>query len=445
MVSLYTLLWVGLWWLGISMVNANYVEPYFALHGALLKYYVIIFTIFLGSVLLDHRPSPQQARQRFWLLSAGSLVLLALLGWNQMKIRSDAWKPFGIHDGALHTEVAADFLLQGKNPYGADYSVTPYKLLNPPIPGGPQQNIVWYHYIYPPTVALTQAVVTFIAHRFGLPGDFRIVTLLSLTLLWWILIRNAQSYEEKTQHTLAILANPLLWIYVLAGHNDILSVTAISGSMILASQKKYGWSGIAFGLALGFKQSIWIAIPLLLVWVWRRWKTNLMTTKQVRNFSIGIVSTVLVTFLPFFLWSPFHFFNDLVRYASGTIPYAYAISGSTILQYLVTTGFVSSSYSIIPTWLFQLFIGVPMMALTGWWIIQRPTAGQFLTGVSVLIFSILMFSRYFNANYFSAILAMLYVSYVFQRTTSTPMKESTVDHFLSTFHRPLERDQSAQQ
>jgi hypothetical protein len=425
MVSLYSLLWVGLGWLGISMVNANYVEPYYALHGRLLKYFVIIFVVFLVSIINDHRTSQHQARNRFWILSLGTTILLVLLCWNQMKLRSDAWKPYGIHDGALHTEVAADFLLQGKNPYGADYSITPYKLLDPPIPGGPSDNIVWYHYMYPPTVALTQAIVTFIAHRFGQPGDFRFVTMFALFILWWLLVRRPTSYDEKTKHTLAILANPLLWIYVLPGHNDILSVAALSGSMILAQKKKFGAAGIVFGLALGYKQSVWIAVPLVAVWLWKQWKKSTINTKDVRGFLLGSIGIVVVTFLPFFIWSPYHFYNDLVRYASGSIPYAYAISGSTILQYLVTNRLVASPYSVIPTWIFQVGVGLPMLVLTGWWLNKRPTASQLLSSFAVLTFTILMFSRYFNANYFSAIFALLYVSYALREPAHPTSAETT--------------------
>lgn len=363
---------------------------------------------------LGERPSVSSDRRRYiWALTV-CLVLVIGLTSRQILIRPPLSRPDGMYDGAVQSEVAARLLLHGINPYGADYRGTPYAAVNVPIPGGPADNVVWHHYIYPPLTFLLFVPLEVLRPVLGPMADYRMITVGALIILSVLLIRRGQSWSERTTGVLLTLGNPLLWGYAVIGANDVLGPLGLIGATLLIMRRKWFLAGIVFGLALATKQTVWIIVPLWACWLWRQSQlTDQPRTAMLRHL-IGLGSVVALTYGPFLLWHPARVVTDLLPYAAGAFPWTYPISGTTFLQYLSVFHLIPSAWSVIPTHLFQLLVGIPMLVVTLRWIKRSSEPSRWLAAAAVLSLSVLLVSRYFNNNNLGLPTALLVGAFILQ-------------------------------
>lgn len=395
-------------WGGVVMIDADVIPPYLGQAGGLLAIYLLSLVGFVVFVLLE-RGTESSARRQFWLALGVVTVIVVGLFSRQLALRGSAPMPRGIHDGAVQTEVAAGFLRQGHDPYGADYRQTPYAALNPPIPGGPAINVVWSHYIYPPFGFMLTAALQALAKPFGVQIDVRLLYLAALVALSALVVRLGQTWAKRTEFLLLTAGNPFIWLYVLVGYNDVLMVAAIVAAAVAAAGGRWGWSGLAMGAALAVKQSAWVVGLVWIIFLAVRARQD--GRGALRRGLLAVVLTTLVIVGPFVWWHPVALFDDVIRYASGSIPYSYPISGSTILQYLHVLGLVPSAWSLVPAHLFQLVVGLPLL----WWswalLRREPTAARWLTCAAITLLAVLMTGRYMNNNYTGAVIALAVGAY----------------------------------
>ena len=109
-------------------------------------------------------------------------------------------------------------------------------------------------------------------------------------------------------------------------------------------------------------------------------------------------------------------FDDLVRYVAGVIPHSYPIAGSTALQYLRLWGLVSSPWAPVPTYLFELAVGLPTLFFASRALFRRPSPSAYLILSVLVVVSILLFSRFFLENYTAMLLPLLFGAYVLDRS-----------------------------
>ncbi len=422
-VSMNVLLLFLLPTLGMIILIGNAIAQIGVEAGWLLPFALLCLVAPIIYIAVGERPSPAADRRRFFVALITCLLLVIGLTVRQIAIRPPANVPEGMYDGAVQSEVAAQYLLRGINPYGADYRGTPYAAVNKPIPGGPTQNVVWFHYIYPPLTFLLFVPIELMRPLLGELTDYRLLTIGALMLITFILVSQAPTYSQRTTVTVLTLGNPLLWGYAVVGANDLLGPAAIIGATLLIQKKQWLLAGIIFGLAVAAKQTTWIITPLWLYWVWRQSKDSNQPRNSFKRQLLGLSATVAVTFGPFLLWHPSRILTDVWSFASGAIPHTYPISGTTFLQYLHVLRLVPSAWSVIPTYLYQLSVGAPLLALTLYWIRRSAEPSRWLGGAAILSLGVLLFSRYFNNNYLGFPITLLVGALVL----SWPSKKVLVD------------------
>lgn len=409
LISTNALLFLLLPTLGMMLVTGGGVGQYFTGNG-LLTPSLLCAAGPLIYIAIGQRGSAQTDRRRFWWALAACTTLVIILTAGQLRVRAGS-DVAGIHDGAVQAEVAATKLLHGENPYGANYRGTQYEKLNPPIVGGPAINVVWSHFIYPPLIFLLYIPLEIVHRITGSLADYRIITVGALGGIAAMLIFTATTWTERTRATLLTLGNPLLWIYAVIGANDIVSALFLLGATLLMARKRWWWSGVVFGLAMATKQSVWILAPLWLLWLWKSSATERVLNIARRNGLLGLAVSAAAIFGPFLIWQPWRIIDDLIRYASGSIPYSYPISGTTFLQYLTVFRFVDSPWAIIPTYIFQLAVGLPALFFIWRWIRRDAGPVRWLVGSGILMMAVLLFSRYFNNNYYIVPIVLFVTAY----------------------------------
>jgi hypothetical protein len=413
--TLEAILFLGFAFSGANLMQSNLISPYLGQVSGMLFFHVLGLIGWLAYWWIGRKDTDAGERKRFWFALAFVGIFVGTAFVRQIDLRGSSGQPFGIHDGAVHVEVATEKLLDGVNPYSADYRGSNYEILNPRIPEGPATNIVWSHFIYPPGVFLLQVPWHIKATAFGFVPDVRWIFLVALGGVAWVAIALQRTWSMRTRMLLLTAGNPLLWLYVVAGYNDILVVAALAITALMLARKKWWLSGLFFGLAIGLKQSVWMTLPIFAWYVWRLWAHDRRAGKQIIK---GVAVSVGVIFLPFLIWDAGALYDDIVRYASGAIAYSYPISGATLLQYLRVWGLIDSPWTVLPTHLFQLAVGVPVAIGLCRWLGKKPRPEDWLTATTILITAVLLVSRYNNNNYLSAIVGLAVIAYAFR--TSRP-------------------------
>lgn len=379
---------------GLLLLTNGGVGPYFA-GGNLLPWALLSIVGPMVVLLLDQSGSLSADCRRFWFVVSLSLVLVVGMFVRQLTVRQTD-RVAGIHDGAVQAEIAADKLLHGENPYGANYRGTDYETLNPPIVGGPSVNVVWSHVIYPPFVFEAFLPFALLGRLDGVLADYRWLTVGALMLVAWLIIRRASTWEERTMGAVLTLGNPLLWMYAVIGTNDGLAVTLVVCSVALLGDRRWWWSGAIFALALATKQSVWILAPL---WAWWTWREASGSARARRLAGFGLGAGLLITFGPFLLWQPQRLLTDIYTYASGSIPYSYPVSGTTFLQYLTIWHIIPSPWTVFPAYIFSLLVGLPALWMAWRRLRTRSGAGQWFIASAAVMLATLIVGRYMNANY----------------------------------------------
>lgn len=153
---------------------------------------------------------------------------------------------------------------------------------------------------------------------FGLPSvafgpspitDPRIyLTLVSFTI--FLLLGRRASWP-----VVLFITSPWVALQLVSGTTDVPVLGFVLVGLTLASRQRFGWAGVAMGIAAGLKALAWpaVAIALILVWVRGRWRA-------LTRF-IGMVALVLVAGLGLpVLADPAAFVVNAIKLPLGVLP-----------------------------------------------------------------------------------------------------------------------------
>ncbi|MBX3054884.1 MAG: DUF2029 domain-containing protein [Anaerolineae bacterium] len=329
----------------------------------------------------------------------------------QLRLQADAGQAdvtdtyLRLHDGALQLELAVEHLAQGVNPYVATYDHPLMSIWDPAIGVNPATE----HLIYLPGLLL----VSLPFERLGTAVlgfyDQRLLYLLAFVLVVLLLPATVKQPTYKLALIIGVALNPWLAQPVVWGMNDILVILCLLVMGLLLWKRHPLWAAAVLGLACTMKQSAWLFVPFFLLAVYlaarpeKRWR-------EVAT-AVALIALIMAVIIgPFALWNLPAFMDDTFAYASGTaVTLNYPIRGYTVGRLLVVFGQVQSDLDYYPFWLWQVVIGLPMLALCLYyqWR-QRTTAAMFLAA-SLFIFTLGFVSRYFQDNYVGFVITLAFL------------------------------------
>lgn len=237
-----------------------------------------------------------------------------------------AWAPYAratgtgdarnrTHDGGvLVTREAAAMTLRAENPYVERFDeVLPASWAQVQGAGGELVgNPVVDHDPYLPGSFLVHVPFVLVATGFGVTWDPRILGWAALVAVVVVLARRPGPAFARLG-AVAAVGNAFTITYLAWGTNDAFAVCCFVLALALASgrQPRLGWAGVALAVAISFKFLFLVAVPPLLVvvfaqagWVGvRRWWTT--------------PAVLAVTCLPYLVWSPGDFLDDVVWFNLG--------------------------------------------------------------------------------------------------------------------------------
>jgi hypothetical protein len=290
----------------------------------------------LVAALLARRHSNLRARVA---LAALLFVAVAALPM-ALEITWRARTSPGLHaqSEVIVTEEAARATLDGRDPYAADYSNGPLRAR----PGGTRT-----HFPYLPAMLL-----------FGVPRalggssgwadarlGFALVTLACAAFvvgLW-----PGASSERRLRFLQVFLVVPTSALLMATSGDDLPVLGLMLLAVVLASRGNALEAVVVCGLAAAMKQTAWLFVPFLIVAAVPEQdhapRVSDATTGSRRAAVVAVISAAFI--VPFLLWSPSAFVEDVVKFPLG-LGRQRSAAGTTTLGSLLVRAFASARVEV---------------------------------------------------------------------------------------------------
>lgn len=306
------------------------------------------------------------------------------------------------HDGGtIQVEEAVKMILRGQNPYKETYHGTPLENWRGFM------NLAVFHYPYFPFSFLASIPFYGLGRLLWGGFDQRVIYIFyhmgSLAIAWFLFRKESSRLAAAAW----IGLNPFIARYFPLGVNDTGPVFWILCGLLLLRRNYLVLAFTCFALACGVKQFALFLIPFLFIMYFRIWGNPLDARERyMKTFGVWAITLGIVV-LPFFLWSPVNFIEDVFLYSSGGLKTSYPIQGfhgfgfATFLLYfrLIPDGNV-----YFPFWILQFMFLIPAVILLSRRIWRKPRLDTALHGFWITLFIFMYFSRYLHGNFLGFIL-----------------------------------------
>jgi uncharacterized membrane protein len=300
-----------------------------------------------------------------------------------------------IQDGALQTELALQYLLEGKNPYTEDYRDTPLADWEwDSAREGVAENPALYHNVYLPFTFLFSLPFYAVLRQVTGWYDQRIVYLLLFFCAFWPVVRHAAQRERKLGLLILFGLNFFIAPYTAWGGNDSLVLFCVAMSSYLLMQDRLGLSALSLGLACASKHTAWFFVPFFLTYVWIQAPAGDRIPVIRKIYPLLVVPLLVI--LPFVLWDASAFLDDTVLYMSGSAAVSYPIRGLGIGSLLLALGVIGDKTAYFPFSLLQLVFCLPLLVFLLRRQVSSNTVRQCWLGYGLLLLTFGFFSRFLN-------------------------------------------------
>lgn len=338
------------------------------------------------------------------LLAASVAVVVPAI--SMVVLRQSTSPEKQIHDGALQTELAMEYLLQGRNPYAEDYRGTPLATWAwDTAAEGTAENPALDHNAYLPFTFVFSIPFYALLKNSVAWYDQRLVYLPLFFCTFVPLARHAVQQERKLGLLTLFGLNLFLAPYTAWGGNDCLVMFWLVTSTYLLLENRTTLSALSLGLACASKQTAWLFVPFFLTYVWVKAPPTKKFGAIRKTYLLLVVPVLLI--LPFLLWNSSAFLDDTFFYMSGGAASSYPIRGVGIGSLMLALGIISDRSAYFPFAALQVASCLPLLIF----MLRRQTSlngvRQCWLGFGLLLLTFSFFSRFFNATMLGVVLTAL--------------------------------------
>jgi hypothetical protein len=314
-----------------------------------------------------------------------------------------------IHDGALQMEEAATMLDRGRNPYRENFRGTPL-----PLWSGKLYNPAVDHFVYLPGHLLLAVVAQKVFTPFLGFYDDRFLSFTAYLAALALVMALAPNAAWRLRAMIGVGLCPLIVPYLAQGRNDTVVFAFLALAWFFLARKRPLPAALAFAAAVTVKAFAWFLAPAFLTVLiagvpGEGWLAKLRARWVPLALSALVVLAVL---LPFVVWDPASFYDDAVRYPSGSSPTSYPIVGGGLSILLVRTGVVGSIYDYYPFWIFQLVLFAGLSALFLPRLARRPSPAAAALFGTLTLFAVMFTARFFTENHVGLLFLMATLTWV---------------------------------
>ena len=389
-----------------------YGDPIFLLLAASSLF---AFLLYLLADLFSRELGAKKAlKTKYLLLLIIILTTVIFPALEMTQLRHENLPQSYSHDGGvIQTEAAIDFFLAGKNPYIEDYRNTPMAVW-----GFEKFRTALDHYPYLPASFILSTPVRMLARATLGWYDQRFTYLLLFVLMLALVAGLTQNRpQDKLGLTMLLGLNPIMGLDVIFGQNDVMVLTWLILSAWFLARKRWLASSILFGIAAATKPTAWFLAPFwalaLLEQPQLSW-TTLLTGATIRRLLKRIAPALgifLIFVLPYLLWSPQAFFDDVWRWAAGSAETHYQIWGLGFANYVLAWSHLPDRFATWPFWLPEMLVAGPLLIVLLLKQLKTNSIATWFWHGALLLLGFAYFSRFLNENYLGFLLGLLAVGY----------------------------------
>ena len=401
-----------------------YGDPIFLLLAA-LSLLAFLAYLFIDLFASEERPFHGT---KLTLVAFLILTLVILPTLKMTLLRHDNLPHSYSHDGGvIQTEITIDYFLSGKNPYIEDYHNTPMAEW-----GFPEFRTALDHYPYLPATFVISAPFKLLSDAILGWYDQRFTYLLFFILT--LLLAYLLARQDRTIALILVMIvglNPIMGLDVIFGQNDSLVLAWLVISAWFFFRRQWRWGSLFFGIALATKPTAWFLAPfwLLLLLDTPTLPPSHLLHRQTLNTLLRRgwpgAAIFLGLILPYFLWSPNDFIDDVWRWAAGTAQVHYQIWGLGFSNFVLATGQLPDRFAYWPFWIPELLVGLPTLLLLTYRQIRKNTLGNLFWHGAIFLMTFAYFSRFLNENYLGFMLALLALGWALSPTSSHSQPDPT--------------------
>ena len=392
---------------------------------------VICVAVYIAlDFLFPEDPEQSTRKYRALFMSRFFIVLFIILyaailptGLNIIQRQATSPERFA-HDGLIQTEIAIEYILEGKNPYTEDYIDTPmadFPGNEPPFTDAPLYHLAYLPFLFLGSIPFYLASIASLGWF-----DQRFVYLLAFVGMILLLPPLIKNPRDKLAAMIAVGLNYLFIFYLSDGRNDVVILFGLTLTTVLLSKNHITLSAVVLGLTMATKHQAWLFLPFYLLYL-------LPKRPQVADFKKLILQVwpvaffFLIVIVPFLIWDAASFFDDTVTYVSGSGPDSFPMKGWGFSTLMLTMGVIPDPEGSFPFLPVQILFGLPMFLLMLWKQWNQNTTQQMWVGFALFAFVFQFFSRFFNDNYFIFVVQIFVIAlfmFPFQNLQSDTNSES---------------------
>jgi len=372
----------------------------------------ITFTLVLAYAIVDlwqpagDAPSPRIIRAKLALVGAIIATTVIAQSLYLVQLRHVTGPAAYTHDGGvIQTEETIKFILQGKNPYVEDYTKTPM------AEWGLDLRTALYHYPYLPWTFLFSTPFYLLSNAALGWYDQRFVYLLLFVLMLAMAARLPAHPAARPALVMLLGLNPIMGSDVIFGQNDSFVLFWLVAALFALTRRHRLATPAAlmlYALACASKPTAWFFAPFLFLYIWRRDATSgPVTVRALIARWLPYAATFALIVLPFALWNPYNFYDDVWAWSAGTSPTAYQIRGWGLSNFVLALNLVPSRLAYFPFWLPELLVCAPLLALAAWRQWRENTPANIAWHSAILLFAFAYTSRFLNENYLGFVVGLL--------------------------------------
>ncbi|SEH10980.1 Protein of unknown function [Thermoleophilum album] len=323
--------------------------------------------------------------------AACAVLLLLPATLIQIGLRAATAPWFYTNDSTYQIELAGSLVKSGGNPYGHDWRGSGLERFYT-FDGSRSARIereepALRHFAYPPGAPLTAALWQLLPRPFD---DYRLFVVLATVACAAAALALPAPPAARLTIAALLAINPIAVRSAWFGQNDAPSLAFL----VLAAALALRGRGLAAGLALAgavlLKQFALVALPFLVIMLWRN-----SGARAAQRFVVATLALSALVCAPFVVANPSAFFADVVGYGAAS----YRIVGYGLAGILVELGAVASRSGYYPFLPLAVLLWLPLtlwLARLAW---RDGSATSALVAAAVSLTALMFIGRTFN-NYY---------------------------------------------
>ena len=317
-----------------------------------------------------------------------------------------------VHDGLVQSEIATQYVLEGKNPYRENYLNTPLAL----FPNKDGYNPALEHYPYlPATFLFPLPFQGFLKNILGW-FDQRLVYLLCFAGILLCIPYLTQEFSKRITLLTVLGLNPLFGYFFIQGRNDVLVFFWLLITLVSLQLGSRSWSVVFFAIACSTKQFAWFFFPFYCLYLSGEGSIRERLNRIGKPLFVFLL-VFGVIMLPWVIGDFQAFYADVFAFQSGMLNDSIPISGMGFSIVLMKLGILSNRYAYFPFTYLQIAICIPVMLVLMWRQEQKNSLVNALLYYSIVLGIVMFFSRAFYDNYLGYLINIVTVGLLIQDET----------------------------